>query len=223
VRPHLALIGAMAVGLFGAGAGATGALLDQPQDARPVQDPIGDLLRQDTPSTPPATPAPQEPAPTGDPAPAAPIVIIPTAPIVLADVPEVAEPEPEPRVEAAPPPPAKVEEPVAPDRRQRRRVAVVEAVDKITANRMRFEVEVGGRPVRFNRQLVFTARACEVAAPDETIEDAVAYMEIAVEPRATARNNETRQVFRGWMFASSPAVSGLQHPNYDAWVIGCKA
>jgi len=25
------------------------------------------------------------------------------------------------------------------------------------------------------------------------------------------------------MFASSPAVSGLQHPIYDAWVVGCKA
>jgi hypothetical protein len=25
------------------------------------------------------------------------------------------------------------------------------------------------------------------------------------------------------MFASSPAVNGLQHPIYDAWVVGCRA
>ena len=34
---------------------------------------------------------------------------------------------------------------------------------------------------------------------------------------------EARQIFKGWMFASSPGVSGLQHPIYDAWVVGCKA
>jgi Leu/Phe-tRNA-protein transferase len=34
---------------------------------------------------------------------------------------------------------------------------------------------------------------------------------------------EARQIFKGWMFASSPAISGLQHPIYDAWVVGCKA
>ena len=43
--------------------------------------------------------------------------------------------------------------------------------------------------------------------------------------RATRGANqpaEPRQIYRGWMFASSPAVSGLQNPNYDAWVVGCK-
>jgi hypothetical protein len=35
--------------------------------------------------------------------------------------------------------------------------------------------------------------------------------------------SEPRQIFRGWMFASSPAVNGLQHPIYDAWIVGCKA
>lgn len=28
-------------------------------------------------------------------------------------------------------------------------------------------------------------------------------------------------VFRGWMFASSPALNPLEHPVYDVWVIDC--
>ena len=89
--------------------------------------------------------------------------------------------------------------------------------------RSAFEVEVGGRPVRFGKTLLFKARACEVSASDEMTEDAIAYMEVGVQPRGLAAPTEARQVFKGWMFASSPSVSGLQHPVYDAWVVGCKA
>jgi hypothetical protein len=210
------LIGAVALGLMGSGAVVAGAMQDAPQDAQPTaQDPIGDLLRNPPPPATPTTPV--EPAPSADLAPAAPIIIIPTEPLVVAEVPEE---EAEDETVA---PPAKLVEPVVPNRRQRRRVAIVEAIDKVTARSMRFEVEVGGRPVRFNKQLVFTARACEVSAPEELVEDSVAYLEVSVEPRVNARNVETRQVFKGWMFASTPAVSGLEHPIYDAWVVGCKA
>ena len=105
--------------------------------------------------------------------------------------------------------------------RQRRRVAIIEAIDKITAESMRFEVEVGGRPVRFNQALIFTARACEVSAENELVSDAIAYVDVTLQPKAAGA--APRQIFRGWMFSSSPAISGLQHPIYDAWVVGCKA
>ena len=29
-------------------------------------------------------------------------------------------------------------------------------------------------------------------------------------------------IFRGWMFASSPALNSLEHPVYDVWVVDCK-
>lgn len=32
-----------------------------------------------------------------------------------------------------------------------------------------------------------------------------------------------KQVFRGWMFSSSPGLNPLQHPVYDAWLIACRA
>ena len=213
------LVGAAALVLCGLGVGGVvaGGLQDSPpQDARPA-DPIGDILR----NAPPV-----EAAPAGTPAPASPIAIVPPAPMVTpGELDETAALAEEDAVEADAEikPAEKVEEPEVPLPRQRRRVAIVEAIDKVTAERMRFEVVVGGRPVRFNGSLIFSARACEVTAPNESVNDAVAYMDITLQPKGTAVQAAPRQIFRGWMFASTPAVSGLQHPVYDAWVVGCKA
>jgi hypothetical protein len=168
---------------------------------------------------------PVEGAPAGAPAPAAPVPIVTPPPVpgteegrpsvILEDGALEAKVDEKPVV--------KVDEPDVPSPRQRRRVAIVEAIDKVTADRMRFEVEVGGRPVRFNGALIFTARACEVTAPSEAVNDAIAYLDITLEPKGTAVPTAARQIFRGWMFASTPALSGLQHPVYDAWVVGCRA
>ena len=218
-RKATILAGVTALALLASGAVVASALNDVPQDAQPAQNPTADLNRQPTP------PVPQEPAPEAAPAPAAPIAITPPAPVIVI-APEAtrdesgaedAEEAEEERVAVAtePAPP--------PGRRQRRRVAIVEAVDKVTAETMRFEVEVGGRPVRFQKTLIFTARACEVSAPDELVEDSIAYLEVSLQPRGVLQTSEPRQIFRGWMFASAPAVNGLQHPIYDAWVVGCKA
>lgn len=214
--------GVAAAAVLAAGGVVASALSDLPQDARPVQDTTAELNRQSTPPVPAI--APQETAPEAAPAPAAPVAIpTPTPPtVVIAEAPvedEEAEEEAPVEEKAA----TKVEETGTPGRRQRRRVAIVEAVDKITAQRMRFEVEVGGRPVRFQRTLIFSARACEVSAPDEQVEDAIAYLDVTIQPRGMLQAAEPRQIFRGWMFASSPGVSGLQHPIYDAWIVGCKA
>jgi hypothetical protein len=226
-RRGVILAGVAVAGILAAGGGVAAALNDLPQDARPVQDTTADLNRQgaQTPQTPqtPVTP-PTEPAPEAAPAPAAPVAVTPPADptIVIVEAPEADTDEPgdEKAVEKTE---ARVETPATPGRRQRRRVAIVEAVDKITAETMRFEVEVGGRPVRFQKTLIFTARACEVSAPDEQVEDAIAYMDISIQPRGVIQAAEPRQIFRGWMFASAPAVSGLQHPIYDAWIVGCRA
>ncbi|WP_292064843.1 DUF2155 domain-containing protein [Brevundimonas sp. UBA7664] len=209
------LAGVTAVALMASGGVLASALNDLPQDAVPIQDPTATLNRQT-----PAQTAPVEPAPEAAPAPTTPIAVTPPAPSIV--VAEIDKEEPKEEAEAAPAV-ARPAAPAAPARRQRRRVAIVEAIDKITAESMRFEVEVGGRPVRFQKTLIFTARACEVSAPDEQVADAVAYLEVSLQPRGVMQVNEPRQIFRGWMFASSPGVSGLQHPIYDAWIVGCKA
>ncbi|MEJ6790653.1 DUF2155 domain-containing protein [Brevundimonas sp. BR2-1] len=210
------LAGIAVLALTASGAVVASALNDLPQDAVPVQDPTAALNTQPTP------PAPVEPAPQGTPAPASPVAVTPPAPAIVIAQDSLDEEEAE-EEKAEEPVTKRVETPAEPARRQRRRVAIVEAIDKITAESMRFEVEVGGRPVRFQKTLIFTARACEVSAPDEQVSDAVAYLEVSLQPRGVIQVSEPRQIFRGWMFASAPAVSGLQHPVYDAWVVGCKA
>jgi hypothetical protein len=207
-RMRLLTVGAAALTLAVGGGVVAGGMQDAPpQDAAPV------------------------PAPAGDPAPANPVAITPPAPAIetaaiedeaAADEDEEgATDEDEEEGESEEEKAARLA-PDAPTPRQRRRVAIVEAIDKITAESMRFEVEVGGRPVRFNQALIFTARACEVSAENEPVADSIAYLEVTLQPRGTVRA-EPRQIFRGWMYASTPALSGLQHPIYDAWVVGCKA
>jgi hypothetical protein len=214
----LVLAGVTALMLSGSGIVVASALNDLPQEAVPAQDPNSSTNRQ------PATPAPVEPAPEAAPAPASPVAVTPPSdPSIVIAAEDKAGESATDEEDPAEPVASRDEAPTSPSRRQRRRVAIVEAIDKITAESMRFEVEVGGRPVRFQKTLIFTARACEVSAGDEQVSDAVAYLEVTVQPRGVIQVNEPRQIFRGGMFASSPAINGLQHPIYDAWVVGCKA
>lgn len=205
------------IGVLSAGAVTASVLQDAPRDARPVQDPIGDILRK-TPAQPTSN-VPTETPPAGAPAPRAPVAVTPPPAVIIAEDAAVEE-KAEEEVKAERPVAEKaIDQPATPGRRQRRKFAVIQAIDKVTAETMKFEVEVGGRPVRFNRNLVFAARACEVTTPDELTEDSIAYMDVSLQPRG---QTTSRQIFRGWMFASSPAVSGVQNPYYDAWVVGCK-
>ncbi|HVI31003.1 DUF2155 domain-containing protein [Phenylobacterium sp.] len=175
-----------------------------------------------------AQPAPQQgqtPAPLPTPGPAAPVAeeappidVAPPAPMV---VPPISEKE----VAPAPPPKAQVVETPAetPVRRARYDIAILQALDKVTAETLRFEAAVG-RPVRY-KNLVFTVRACERSAPDEPIDDSIAYLTVDSQPRPAPGKPAppARQAFRGWMYASSPGLNPLQHPSYDAWLITCRA
>ncbi|WP_271163999.1 DUF2155 domain-containing protein [Brevundimonas intermedia] len=212
MRPNRLLLGGAAVAaVLSAGAVTASVLQDSPRDARPVQELAA-----------PASTAPAETPPAGAPAPSTPVVVTPPPSVIIAEDAAVAE-KAEEEAEAEKPVIEKaIEQPATPARRQRRKFAVIQAIDKTTAETMKFEVEVGGRPVRFNRNLIFSVRACEVTTPDELTEDAIAYVDVSLQSRGVNQPADPRQLFRGWMFASSPAVSGLQSPNYDAWVVGCK-
>ncbi len=93
-------------------------------------------------------------------------------------------------------------------------VAVLQALDKITARTTTLRLPMG-EPVAFGT-LRITARACLTTPPTEPPESA-AFLEIREEDPGTA--TETR--FTGWMFASSPSLSALEHPVYDLWLISC--
>src|SRR6516165_7730852 len=94
-------------------------------------------------------------------------------------------------------------------------VALLQGLDKITARVSKFEAPVGA-PVRFGTLLI-RVRDCEKNPPEETPESA-AFLEID-----EVRPGEVNlRVFSGWMFASSPALSALEHPVYDVNVLDCK-
>ncbi len=110
-----------------------------------------------------------------------------------------------------------------PLRRTRYGIAVLQALDKVTAESQRFEAPIG-QPVRW-KGLIFTVRACERSAPNEAIDDAFAYLTIESQPRSQSGRPTPppREAFSGWMFASSPGLNPLEHVTYDAWVVTCRA
>lgn len=95
-------------------------------------------------------------------------------------------------------------------------VAVLRGLDKVTARISTFEAPVD-EMVRFGT-LEITARHCEKAPPEEPPE-AAAFLDIS----EVKRGEPVQKVFEGWMFASSPALSALEHPVYDVIVIDCLA
>jgi hypothetical protein len=166
--------------------------------------------------------------------PASPPLITPPPPAPVAPAPDEAPPAttgaPAPVVtppmqatEVAPATPPSAAKPAGPPRRARFDVAVIEALDKVTAESLRFEAEVG-KPVRY-KSLVFTVRACERSMSDEPVEDSIAYMTVDSQPRPSPGKPAppARQAFKGWMYASSPGLHPLEHPVYDAWLISCRA
>ena len=174
--------------------------------------------------SPPASAEVLPQAPEGEVAP--PAVVEEEAPpaVVEAPPPAVAPPVPASQVAPAEPPERRVADLPVESVRQRERfaVAVLQAVDKVTAETIRFEVPVG-QPVRY-KSLILTVRACEHTAGDEPTEDTVAYLTVDSQPKPQAGRPAPgpRQVFKGWIYASSPGLSGPEHPVYDAWLITCR-
>lgn len=126
------------------------------------------------------------------------------------------------------------------------RMATLRALDKITGRSTDFEIEVG-KPVVYG-VLEVDLKACFQTPPEEPPESA-AFLQIhqadyvatntLTEPRLVSEvqaelaasnasnkpdsltSEDAEPLFSGWMFASSPGLSALEHPVYDVWVIRC--
>ena len=103
-------------------------------------------------------------------------------------------------VEETPPPTSDVAE-----------FATLRGLDRLNGTVEDIDVKVGDT-IRFAR-LEITLNACRYPQGD-----------IAKDAYAEMRIRDIREMdprFNGWMFASSPALSALDHPRYDVWVLSC--
>jgi hypothetical protein len=88
-------------------------------------------------------------------------------------------------------------------------------LDKVTARTSMQAVAVG-QSTQFGTLAIAVAR-CLRRPPEEPAE-AAAW--ITVTERGAAADGQP--AFRGWMFASSPALNPLEHPVYDVRVVACR-
>ena len=98
---------------------------------------------------------------------------------------------------------------------ENKKTAVLGGLDKVTARVSKFTAPKD-KHVRF-KTLRILVRECFKRPPEETPETSVFLEIIDLRP-----GGKPLRVFTGWMFASSPALSALEHPTYDVWVIDCK-
>ena len=110
-----------------------------------------------------------------------------------------------------------------PKKRTRYASAIIEALDKVTAESVRFEAPIGSA-VRY-KGLIYIVKACETTADDETQPDVIAYMQVRTSPSDATHTSlavQSKEIFQGWTFASTPSLNPIQHPIYDAWVVACR-
>lgn len=91
--------------------------------------------------------------------------------------------------------------------------ALLRALDKVSGETTDLEVARGGT-VPFGR-LVVTLSDCRYPVADPS---ANAYAHLTITDTASGAT-----AFDGWMVAASPALSALDDPRYDVWVIRCKS
>ena len=98
------------------------------------------------------------------------------------------------------------------------RVATMQALDKITARISTLSAPVG--EARQFGTLEVTIQRCAFHPPEEAPENAayVVIRDLGYDPSV-----EPTEVFSGWMFSSSPAISALEHPVYDITLLACNA
>jgi hypothetical protein len=90
-------------------------------------------------------------------------------------------------------------------------IAEIRALDKLTGRLSTFEVALQ-RTYQYER-LKIVLNSCQIFPKRK---DSAMFVEIR-DDKIT-----DKPVFTGWMFSSSPALSAMDHPRYDVWLLSCK-
>lgn len=93
--------------------------------------------------------------------------------------------------------------------------AVIQGLNKTTAKTSILEMRIGDK-INFG-QISLIVHKCWQAPLDQKPES-----KILLEVLESKNNEPEKRIFYGWMFASSPSISGLEHPIYDLTAISCK-
>lgn len=94
-------------------------------------------------------------------------------------------------------------------------IAVLRGLDKVTGRISTFSIPIG-EVVQFGR-IFIAPDSCYTRPPEESPENA-AFLFIYEK----SLKGENIELFKGWMFSSNPALSSMEHPVYDIWVLECK-
>lgn len=92
--------------------------------------------------------------------------------------------------------------------------ARMQAMDKITGKVTEIDVPVGGL-VNYGSFSIL-ARKCVTRTPEETPEN-TAFIDVV----DNYLSDNPVNIFKGWMFSSSPALNAVEHPIYDVWLLQC--
>jgi hypothetical protein len=203
---------------------------DQPKQAAPAASPFGRM--GDAAAKPAAPPVGKYSpmVPFGRAEPAAPIipdgpratVAVPVVDVDSLDAPEAAPAEPvDPAADPAQEDPAEPTELTSPIFEAESgpltpRTIVIRALNKVTAQAEVMTLK-SNQMVKFG-QLQITAITCQISA-ERSQTDYAALLDI-VEKLPTG--DGTKPIFRGWMYASSPSITALEHPVYDVTMVECK-
>lgn len=97
---------------------------------------------------------------------------------------------------------------------------VLRTLDKVTATTQDYTVKIGDE-LEYG-SLTVSVKHCE-KKPPEDVPETYAFLQIDDLKRdGKGQDGEKERLFSGWMLASNPAISALDHSVYDIWVIDCK-
>ena len=91
---------------------------------------------------------------------------------------------------------------------------ILRGVDKITGRVSTMDATIH-QPLQFGTLTIIPERC--LTKPQEEMPENAVYLQIF----ETVKEAPQKQIFKGWMFSSNPALSPLEHPIYDIWLLSC--
>lgn len=98
-----------------------------------------------------------------------------------------------------------------------KQIAEIQILNKNTAKTQIANIKAG-ESFRYGN-IIITSHRCWQAPLTQKPDSKIL---LEVDEINLKNENETNNIFLGWMIASSPSISGLEHPIYDITALNCK-